>query len=373
VIAGEDYLTMTSKAAGLPDQPNIPDADLARLIYRVTLSKAVELARGGHYSEAHSLLNDLTPVEQSRPEVLDLLARIHAQKGRLREAEGCWRKALEVDPANTAYLAGLKRIAKTKIQPVWLDSLWRMTIPILGILILAVGFYALINRVERMESALEDLSRKSDNLETAIQSQHDLLTLDRETEAQDLASLNQELDRINEEIISQNSTLEAHILTSSEQLDELEHMQDAILTQLSPPDAPTVHIDLPGVVSEVYGSSLILTFEDGLFQTEAILLPEAREILTELGQQLEPYVGEISIIVVGYTDDLEQNESPDYLILSMYRAVEVVDHIVTTTQLPGSIFMLQLLEDRPAPYPNDSDANRARNRTVVLIITNPRE
>ncbi|UWE10640.1 hypothetical protein [Actinacidiphila bryophytorum] len=75
---------------------------------------AARAARGGRYGEARMLLDTLGGSGSADPAVLDLLARIHAQRGELAAADALWARVEEGDPrpaAATAAGAGRRRIA----------------------------------------------------------------------------------------------------------------------------------------------------------------------------------------------------------------------------------------------------------------------
>jgi flagellar motor protein MotB len=102
VKAGPVADAVVNKAAA--DDP----AGLARRILgQLLLAKAAGLSREGRYREAEGLLDQ----ENGDAPTLDLLARIRAQEGRLRDAEIFWRRALELDPGNETYIAALRRIS----------------------------------------------------------------------------------------------------------------------------------------------------------------------------------------------------------------------------------------------------------------------
>ncbi len=58
----------------------------------LTLHLAANLARDGEQSAALDLLVALGAEKDSSPPALDLLARIHAQKGRYQQAESLWTR-----------------------------------------------------------------------------------------------------------------------------------------------------------------------------------------------------------------------------------------------------------------------------------------
>jgi hypothetical protein len=80
------------------------------LLWRLLLARASELARVGEYDEAQSLLCELPDRKESKSEILDLQARIHAQRGCLFEARQLWNELLADHPEHDAARAGLRRL-----------------------------------------------------------------------------------------------------------------------------------------------------------------------------------------------------------------------------------------------------------------------
>jgi len=62
------------------------------------LSRAKALAWQGRYENAELVLESLP---HHSPEALDLLARIRAQQGLLREAATLWAEASRIEPGNS--------------------------------------------------------------------------------------------------------------------------------------------------------------------------------------------------------------------------------------------------------------------------------
>ncbi len=82
-----------------------------RLPGQLVLAQATDLARSGRYAEAKKLLKDNSALMQElMPDVFDLLARMYAQQGYYREAQIQWSRALQLDPTNETYVAGLLRL-----------------------------------------------------------------------------------------------------------------------------------------------------------------------------------------------------------------------------------------------------------------------
>ncbi|SEQ81509.1 hypothetical protein SAMN05216188_105205 [Lentzea xinjiangensis] len=72
----------------------------------VDLARAAELARAGDHDAAQRILEGLGRA----PATLDLLARVHAQRGDLAAARAAWAEVLSGDPAHVSALAGTRLI-----------------------------------------------------------------------------------------------------------------------------------------------------------------------------------------------------------------------------------------------------------------------
>jgi len=108
-----------------------PDIDLI-------LYCAASLAREGQYEAAETLLLAV-PSEFATAPILDLTARIYAQKGNYIDAEKRWTEALQLDPRNEAYQQCLKTSERQKLRPVWLP--WAT---VFGVVSLAVGLATMV-------------------------------------------------------------------------------------------------------------------------------------------------------------------------------------------------------------------------------------
>lgn len=82
-------------------------ADLDALLASVVRDRAAMLARQGQLAAAGELLAAVAGDPGAQPSVLDLLARVRAQQGRLDEAAALWRQALVADPGNQHYRRAL--------------------------------------------------------------------------------------------------------------------------------------------------------------------------------------------------------------------------------------------------------------------------
>lgn len=294
-----------NKASGPPTDATETGV-LGALVIQAFLSKAASLARKGEYATAEDLLKQLVGGENENPSALDLLARIHARQGRFSEAEAFWERALQLEPNNESYLAGLKRIARIRSRPLWVGILLPMGAAVFAILVVLFVGFAVRNQIVLLrESLLREVARA-------------------------------------------NTATVGNV-----------------------PSSPQIAIQLSGATVKSQQNALVVLFDEGLFLSWADLTSEAETLLSELGRQLKPHASNVFIRVVGYTDDIPVPEGwiyRDNEALGMARAVAVAEYLRNNAGLPVSQFLLQSVGESQPPYPNDTSANRLRNRTVVIRI-----
>lgn len=116
-----------------------------------------------------------------------------------------------------------------------------------------------------------------------------------------------------------------------------------------------------GVVISLYGAVL---FDLG----KADIRPEAAAILDRVGVALTRVPNYVS--VEGSTDDLPINTAifPTNWELSVRRATSVVRYFVDRHGLDPRRFLAVGYGEYQPMFPNDSEANRARNRRVDIVI-----
>jgi len=281
---------------------------LAQFSRRAQLAQAAELARRGHLAAAENLLGTLPREELGSPIALDLRARIRAQQGRLAEAAELWTQALQLVPGNGGALAGLDRIGRLQRRPVWFGVVWPVVVG--AIVVLAVAF--LVNKgIEELEAVR-------------------LIPLERPVApARD---------------IPVPRTSAATLLTK---------------------------LQTSGVALRLEKDAVTAVFDSGLFARGAELTPSGAALLTEFGRTLESQSDLISVEVIGSTDDLPLaagSRYSDNYGLGLARAAAAIEHLRGTTRLPERHLGMRSTGDSEGPFPNDSPANRARNRTVTLRI-----
>ena len=171
------------------------------------------------------------------------------------------------------------------------------------------------------------------------------------------------------QVVDEAKTIET--ATPLEEIQPLNEMEGAELLEQSsaPPDA---FIQVPGTVVRRDGNTFVIIFEKGIFSRADQLSREAEGILKELGIQLGALGSMESITVIGCTDNAPVKSSSsfkDNRVLGMQRALAVVKFLRAQTSLPSELFQVLSPGVKAAPYPNDTAANRAKNRTVVIQAT----
>jgi flagellar motor protein MotB len=292
--------------------------ELKAVLFQALLSRATVLAGRGRYADAENVLREVVTSGPDASTILDLIARIRAQQGQFSEATAMWKNALELNPENETYRAGIRRIEKIQNRPLWASAVFPMVVVVVAGL--GIWFFGLAtgNPVNRIREAF---------LHNDPRVVRDADKINRSTKA---------------------STLNA----------------SATLQQIA--------IKVPGVLVRNQQNSTIVQFEEGLFRFAARLKPEAEDILSTLGLQLKPYAGRIAVSVTGCTDLKPIPDGwiyPDDAALGMARAVAVVNHLRGKSGLLPSMFTLKSAGDASAPYPNDTKANMLRNRTVIISIS----
>jgi len=338
-----------------------PSPQLGRNAY---VALATRLARQGAYAEAEGILRDLPGFEES-PAALDLLARIYAQQGRLAEAETQWAAARKLEPGNPAFAQGLE----------YLDRLRRSVVPASlrlgsagGLIVAMLGAVLLVGLLLQLRSIRSQLATVAGAVST-IQSEpaEGAVTQATPMGTTVTGGPTGSSGPTQDDVLQALETQQAELVGLRTDTEAIRRSQDALEAQLlEERAAPKVQVDHPMVVVVHQPGAVSLQFKEGLFLYGAVLRPEARAALVELGRQLVPYMDEIQVELVGYQAD---DETGDYFDLGLLRAAVVFRLLQGETQLPASMLSVGTGAGEPAPYPNDSALNRSKNRTVIWIIT----
>jgi len=342
-----------------------PIHEINDLTQQLKLMQATELAAEGHYEQALAVLDTIPPDTRYIGPGADLRARIAAQQGDLKKAEAYWSDAVEADPKNQLYSSALKYVradlagaAPLRINP---STLTKASLLIAAVAVLYMAFHG----QRQIQVSQAGLLARIASLEMTISEQAAAQSAASTLAVSDLAGRVDALDTnfthamvgLNEELTNQGSALDA--LTSS---------QSGLITQLTEKPPEPLDITLPGIRTEVVNNWIEISFEEGLFSNAATMNSGSRDLILNLGNELNSFTDEYQLVVVGYTDDIECGACTGST-LNLARAELVVELLAEATNLSLDDFAIKLPGDRPAPYPNTSTENRLRNRTVILLLS----
>jgi outer membrane protein OmpA-like peptidoglycan-associated protein len=130
--------------------------------------------------------------------------------------------------------------------------------------------------------------------------------------------------------------------------------------------AKEIKQNVPNATVERVGEGIGLTFNSGLLFkiNSSVLSDTAHSTLDKLGDVLVKYPDE-NILIEGYTDD---TGSADFnMKLSEQRANAVANYL-QTKGIPASRLQVKWFGETQPKYPNDSEANREKNRRVEIGI-----
>lgn len=127
------------------------EADHAALLMAQALfARAAELAREGRYDAAEAVLAGVAQDQLPASQLLDLLARIRAQQGRIAEAQSLWTEALRADPNNESYREALGRIARHSRTSLR-TGVFLIALTALAVLLVLAGAWLAMGRMLREE------------------------------------------------------------------------------------------------------------------------------------------------------------------------------------------------------------------------------
>jgi len=127
----------------------------------------------------------------------------------------------------------------------------------------------------------------------------------------------------------------------------------------------------PDVIQSRSGAATLLRFESGLFSRDVLLTPGGKASLAAIGRQIEPQWCQLTLTVIGHTDDLpiiRRGRFQDNEALALARADTVIRYLSTVAKIPVSAWVIRRAPDARCLYPCDSIAGRLKNRSVELLI-----
>lgn len=264
-------------------------------------AQAADLARAGDHEAARLILEDLG----RDPSTLDLLARVHAQRGDLAAASAAWDEVLAVDPAHASALAGTRLIAaitegKRRARPVPLAAAGGA----LAVVTVAVAAVLLSTSAPPTRSPLPP---HPDSPATQQATRQAVVTPD-----------------------------------------------PALMASLAGPD----------VRLEPAGTGVRVVFLHGMFLPDSTSLTAAgRRQLEQWGQLLRGK--EVRVTVFGHGVTVPGGPVAGGSATAVARAAAAVEVLATAGEQPATAFVLRSAEQSDAPH---ADADPGLNRTVTLQV-----
>ncbi len=324
-------------------------AQIQDILRESELAECTRLAYEGKYKEAEVKLIQLAKKNPDHA-ILDLLARVRIQQGDLIQAELLWRQALEYQPGCKECLSAIEEVHQLralKIDPKKrVESEMRRTFTwIVGFLLVGL----LIILAFQVQGANRDSTSQ-------------------------LATLNSNVADIGSLVVALPTDNSAEVLAQIQTSNELIY---GLATQVFLPTstpfipaslsdiAPAINLEeVEGITTRIEGNALIVTFNSSLFKYETLFTDPGKETLTQVGNLLRPYSGQISVDVAGFVDISETSRTD----LNLLRATTVITYLQDTIPLPQSDFRIISSEGLGAPFDNNIPDERLKNRTVILII-----
>jgi hypothetical protein len=274
------------------------------------VSRARALARSGDLGGALGLLHEADGTELgTHRDVLDLRARVHAQRGETAEAAECWRRTLERQPDDPAARAGLARLGRT--GPV-----------------AALGRHrtrtALVAAVCAVTAVVAGVATTQDGRRPAR------ADTDRAAGPQPPGAS----------------------ATGQEKNPAADGRAFALAHELR----------APGLRTAVHEDSVEVAFTEGLFSEGAQLTPAGAERLAVLGERLGGR--RVAVTVHGHAATVPGAPRSGGSVVALWRALVAARELGAASGKPLTAFTTDSADQRDAPYPD-----AARNRTVTVVIS----
>ncbi|WP_129788329.1 hypothetical protein [Promicromonospora panici] len=292
---------------------------------------AARLARAGFYDSARRALDEFAGPDSTEVDVLDLLARVHAQQGDLVAADKAWARVERLDPDHAGAHAGRRRIRETwsarrsRLGP-------RAGVAIAALLLAGGGVAAGWSLAPRPVAAAPPR--------------------DAEVLAE-LASLHGQVTGLRDEIgdLRSDGTHPAESLRSVR-----------------------AALDDPRWTVQADGAALTVTFREAVFLAGgAEMSDDGRAALADVGELLgrAGAAADLDVTVVGHTSDtapVQGGPYADNAAVGLARALAAAEVVADGATLPLSSVDVATSGDVAPPYPNTDAAGRTRNQTVTLTI-----
>ncbi len=131
-------------------------------------------------------------------------------------------------------------------------------------------------------------------------------------------------------------------------------------------------LSLPSASIRQQGQTLRIAFNEGIFSVATRLTPEAEAALRSLADQLQGKLQGYQLMIEGHTDATPiasaDSRYVDNFALGMARAEAVKTFLAQTGKVPAGAMRASSAGESAPPFPNETEADRKRNRTAVLTL-----
>lgn len=319
--------TAPDRTATEPAGPHSAAAATRTLRASLLVARVRTAVRAGDLDEALRLLReaeagDTREVVEHR-DVLDLFARVHAQRGELDAAATYWRRLQTHHPDDPAATAGLARITRlTADGPRASLARHRTRTAVVAaacaLAVAATGAVALTGDGDADRTRTETAAPTEKQIEDRVR--------------RELAQA-QETDRTREATRREET---ARALAES--------------------------LRSPGIRPQVRGASVEVAFTEGVFSEGAELTEEGAARLAALGRDLRGTQARLDIH--GHAATVPDAPRSGGSVVALWRALIAARELSTASGRPLTAFTTSSADQRNAPYEEP-----ARNRTVTVVIT----
>ncbi|MEV0166551.1 hypothetical protein [Nonomuraea fuscirosea] len=277
--------------------------------------------------------------------VLDLRARVHAQRGELAEADRCWAAVQELSPGDAAAAEGRRTIARItagrrRMRPLVRPGRAVLAAAAVTAVVLAGGAVVALGAAGRGAGApaspvrADALAGRVAALEAALETERTALGRERAAVERERA----ELAAAEERRAAATDRLDAGLA--------------AIAGRLS----------MPGVTVRRRSQDVYVRFDTGLFPRSADVSPRGRALLRGLGRRISGM--DVRITVVGHALPVPGGRTRGGSVVALGRALVAARHLAEGGGLPRTSFTLVSADQSDDPH-----RQPPRNRTVTLRIT----
>ncbi|KOV87239.1 hypothetical protein [Nocardia sp. NRRL S-836] len=265
-------------------------------------ARAAELARSGNHAGAVRLLEELG----QEHDTLDLLARVHAQRGDLAAAHATWSRVLADDPAHPSALAGTRLITEITEGSRRARPLPVAVVAGAAAVVTAAALAALISLPRHEEPPV--------------------------------------------------AALPARVTT-----------QPVAQTPTAPDPRPALVAELtnPDVVLQPHADGVRVVFRHGMFPPDSTELGrEGRRQLEQWGRLLRGR--NVRVTVYGHGVVVPGSPATGGSATAVERAAAAVEVLTSAGDLPATAFVVRSADQAEAPHVG---ADPSLNRTVTLVVT----